>query len=410
MAKKEYVADFPSEIIKEGKVQVLVPKLEAYGVVPSDYAPSKAPVFYNPVMEFNRDLTVLAFKAYQHIVNHEISICEPLTSQGIRGLRFATEIENVKQVLLSDINKKAYSLAKHNIELNKLEDKIKLKHKDANCVLSCNASPKKRFDIIDIDPFGTPVPYLDSAFRALKNKGLLAATATDLAPLCGVHAKACVRKYGGKPLRTEYCHELAVRLLAGCMAVLAAKHDIGIRVLFSHSSDHYIRVYAQIGYGCKKADESLKSTGYILHCFKCLHRESTRQPFGNMQCPECGAKMDYAGPLWIGSIADQAFLEQVIAENQKTAFRNSAKITKLLSIAKNEAAAPATYYVLDKLSGKLNLPSPSVQSFLNTLQNNGFFAVVTHFNSRGIKTNAPALAMQKTLKKLVSENAKAENA
>jgi tRNA (guanine26-N2/guanine27-N2)-dimethyltransferase len=402
MAKKEYVADFPSEIIREGKVQVLVPKLEAYGVVPSDYAPSKAPVFYNPVMEFNRDLTVLAFKAYQRMVNHEISICEPLTSQGIRGLRFATEIEGVKKVLLSDINERAYNLAKHNIKLNNLEDKITLKHKDANCVLSCNASPKKRFDIIDIDPFGTPVPYLDSAFRALKNKGLLAATATDLAPLCGVHAKACVRKYGGKPLRTEYCHELAVRLLAGCMAMLAAKHDIGIRVLFSHSSDHYIRVYTQIGYGCNKADDSLKNMGYIMHCFKCLHREAPRQPFGNLQCPECGAKMDYAGPLWIGTIADEAFLEQVIEENQKTAFRNSAKITKLLSTAKKETEMPATYYVLDKLSGKLNLPSPSVQSFLTMLQNNGFRAVATHFNSRGIKTDAPALTTQKLLRESVT--------
>ena len=36
MADKEgYVADFPSEIIREGKVQILVPKLAAYGVVPS---------------------------------------------------------------------------------------------------------------------------------------------------------------------------------------------------------------------------------------------------------------------------------------------------------------------------------------------------------------------------------------
>ena len=102
--KEVYVADFPSEIIKEGKVQVFVPKLSAYGVVPSDYAPSKAPVFYNPVMEFNRDLTVLAFKAYQHMVNHEISICEPLTSQGIRGIRFAAEVDGVTKVLISDIN------------------------------------------------------------------------------------------------------------------------------------------------------------------------------------------------------------------------------------------------------------------------------------------------------------------
>ena len=90
----EYTPDFPSEVIREGKVQVLVPKLEAYGVLPSDYAPSKAPVFYNPVMEFNRDLTVLAFKAYQHMVNHEITICEPFTSQGIRGIRFAAEIDD----------------------------------------------------------------------------------------------------------------------------------------------------------------------------------------------------------------------------------------------------------------------------------------------------------------------------
>ena len=74
-----YTPDFPSEIIREGKVQVLVPKLEAYGVTPSDYAPSKAPVFYNPVMEFNRDLTVLAFQAYQRMLDREISICEPLT-------------------------------------------------------------------------------------------------------------------------------------------------------------------------------------------------------------------------------------------------------------------------------------------------------------------------------------------
>ena len=275
--KTGYVADFPSEIIKEGKVQILVPKLAAYGVVPSDYAPSKAPVFYNPVMEFNRDLTVLAFKAYQHTVNHEISICEPFTSQGIRGIRFAVEIEGVTRVLLSDISTSAVDLAKYNIELNKMENIITIEHKDANAVLSDNASPKKRFDIIDIDPFGTPVPFLDAAFRSIRNNGLIAATATDLAPLCGVHAKACVRKYGGKPLRTEYCHELAVRLLAGCMATVAAKHDIGIQILFSHSTDHYIRVYAQIGYGCQKADESLKSTGYILHCFGCMHRETTRQ-------------------------------------------------------------------------------------------------------------------------------------
>jgi len=179
--KSSYVPDFPSVIIKEGKAQVLVPDLKAYGVVPSDYAPSKAPVFYNPVMEFNRDLTVLAFRAYQKMVGHEIGICEPLTSQGIRGIRYSLEVDSVSHVMACDINHHAYELAQHNIELNNLQNKITLKYGDANRLLSSNASPKKRFDIIDIDPFGTPVPYLDSAFRALKNKGLT--TLTHSAPL-----------------------------------------------------------------------------------------------------------------------------------------------------------------------------------------------------------------------------------
>lgn len=400
MMAQEYTPDFPSETVQEGKIKLVVPNLEAYGVVPSDYAPSKAPVFYNPVMEFNRDLSVLAFKAYQRMVNHEITICEPLTSQGIRGIRYAAEVEGVTKVLLSDINKHAYDLANHNIKLNNLHDKITLKHKDANCVLSCNASPKKRFDIIDIDPFGTPVPYLDSAFRALKNKGLIAVTATDLAPLCGVHAKACVRKYGGKPLRTEYCHELAVRLLAGYMASTAAKNDIGIRILFSHSSDHYIRVYAQISYGCQKADESLKNTGYILHCFSCLHREVAHQSFCNLQCPECGAKMAHAGPLWIGRINDPEFVELVYTESKNSAFKNGAKITKLLTLIRGEASAPATYYVIDRLSKKLKLPAPSTQAFLGALSSRGYQAVQTHFNPRGVKTDASSVVMQKVLKEL----------
>jgi tRNA (guanine26-N2/guanine27-N2)-dimethyltransferase len=394
--------NFPSKIIREGKVQVLVPDLQAYGVVPSDYAPSKAPVFYNPIMEFNRDLAILAFKAYQHIVKHEITICEPLTSQGIRGIRYAAEIEGVQKLVLSDINKQAYELADYNIRLNKLEHKITLEHQDANCVLSCNASPKKRFDIIDVDPFGTPVHYLDSALRATKNKGMLAVTATDLAPLCGVHAKACVRKYGGKPLRTEYCHELAVRLLAGCMASLAARHDSGIRILFSHSSNHYIRVYGQIYYGCKKADQTLENIGYIFHCFNCMHRETTRNSFSNLHCPECGAKMEHAGPLWIDRIIDLDFLDSIIKESKKTAFKNNDKISNLLTLSRIEALAPATYYVVDKLSGKFNLPTPSVQEFIAALRTSGFQAAQTHFNSRGIKTNASATTMQSLLKRIVS--------
>jgi tRNA (guanine26-N2/guanine27-N2)-dimethyltransferase len=354
-------------------------------------------------MEFNRDLTVLAFQTFQRMINREITICEPLTSQGIRGIRFAKEVEGVKSVLLSDINRCAYALAKHNIQLNGLEGKVTIRHKEANCTLSCNASPKKRFDIVDIDPFGTPVTFIGSSIRALRNNGLLALTATDLAPLCGVHAKACVRKYGGKPMRTEYCHELALRFLAGCTASMAAKHDVGIKVLFSHSSDHYIRQYSQISYGAKRGDENIKNLGYILHCFNCLHREVVEKIFGKSTvCPECGEKMDYAGPLWIGDLWDQTFCDAMLAESKKIAFKDSARINKLLTLTTQEAQAPKTFYVLDKLTQKMNLPAIATQTFMDALKKAGYLAVPTHFNTRGIRTNASAIAMQKVLRELVA--------
>lgn len=112
--------------------------------------------------------------------------------------------------------------------------------------------------------------------------------------------------------------------------------------------------------------------------------------------------MDYAGPLWIGSISDPAFIDQITKENQITAFRNSAKITKLLNLTKNEAPLPVTYYVIDKLSGKLNSIAPSNQAFLDALHKYGFQAVLTHFNPRGIKTDATALNMHKVLKEIVA--------
>jgi tRNA (guanine26-N2/guanine27-N2)-dimethyltransferase len=181
---------------------------------------------------------------------------------------------------------------------------------------------------------------------------------------------------------------------------MAARQDIGIRIVFSHSTAHYVRVYAEIDYGAKKADESVRNLGHVLHCFNCLHRETENSLFGRcgVECPECGARMDYAGPLWLGNIFNKQFCGAMADENAHRAFRNSAKITQLLSLTSGEAEEQPTYYVLDKLSAKLGLPAPPVDTILRALKNKGFQAVQTHFNSRGIKSSASAKAIQEIVK------------
>ena len=71
------------------------------------------PVFYNPVMKFNRDTSVLLLKCFER----KFSICDPLAGTGIRGIRFLLELKNV-EVDMNDISEESVKLIKKNLKLN----------------------------------------------------------------------------------------------------------------------------------------------------------------------------------------------------------------------------------------------------------------------------------------------------
>jgi tRNA (guanine26-N2/guanine27-N2)-dimethyltransferase len=404
MTVNNYQPGFPVEIVQEGKVKVLVPRLRDFVRRPCDYAPSKAPVFYNPVMELNRDIAVLVVQSYQRLADHNITISEPLTGSGLRGIRFAAEVVGVESTIIGDINENAFKLANHNVQINGLADSVAVERQEANLALAIHSAPRTRFDVIDIDPFGSPVPFLDSAIRALKNHGLLAVTATDMASLCGVHPKTCLRKYGGKSLRTEYCHELAVRLLSGRLATVAAKYDIGVKVVFSHRGEHYIRVYATIDYEARSADLSLEDMGFVFHCFNCFHRETVRGPILSKHsprtCVECGSTLSVAGPLWLGKISDRDFDGLIEVELEKRKLKSDQRIANMLTLIKNESDSNVGYYVIDEMCDMLGLPVPSVEKVVEALEKQGFGSDLTHFNPRGIRAKAPAHVLANILKGL----------
>jgi tRNA (guanine26-N2/guanine27-N2)-dimethyltransferase len=384
---------FQTEQVQEGKARLWIPKR-------GDVLPSKLPVFFNPVMELNRDVAVLALQTFQGMSERDVDVCEPLAGCGVRGVRFAVEVEGVRYVWLNDINEKAAELARLNAKKNSVKELVSVENLDANLFLSQYAAPRRRFDYVDVDPFGSPAPYLESAIRAVRNGGLIALTATDMAPLCGVHPRACVRKYGGRPLRTEYCHELAVRLLAGSLATVSARHDVGVRMVFCHSTDHYIRVYAMANYGAQKADDSIKEMGYVQHCFNCFHRETIKGLFTPLKqkCPQCHNKLNTAGPLWLGKIFNKGFIQKMQIELSNKKLKQERRTGKLLFLAENEADSPATYYVIDKVCDKFGLPAPSTESIIKKLEKANYAATQTHFHKRGIRTNAPA----ETVKEIIS--------
>lgn len=72
------------------------------------------------------------------------------------------------------------------------------------------AHKNDRFDVIDLDPYGSPTIFLDSAVQAIKDGGLLLVTATDMAVLAGNTPETCYVKYGAVSLRTQSCHEMVI--------------------------------------------------------------------------------------------------------------------------------------------------------------------------------------------------------
>ncbi|MBO8173667.1 MAG: tRNA (guanine(26)-N(2))-dimethyltransferase [Thermococcus sp.] len=373
--------------ISEGKARVLVPKAERI---------YDAPVFYNPVMALNRDLSVLLLKVVK-----AKRVLDALSATGIRGIRYALETP-ATEVWMNDINPDAFELIIKNLGLN-FSGKIEIHEKKAilkgNKVLVATNLDANRlmneqfryFDFIDLDPFGSPMEFLDSALRSVKRKGVLAITATDTAPLCGAHPKACLRKYNAVPIRGELCHEAGLRILIGTVARYVAKYDMGFEVLFAYYKDHYFRAFLRFKDGAKKGDETLEKLGY-------LYFNENNGKFG-IERSFLPSKPKAYGPLWLGELKNQEIVEEMHKLAEKEEIAKKKKVLKFLGIIKEELDVPF-FYDTHALARRNNLEARKVAKIIEILEEEGYKATRTHFSPTALKTNAPFEEVLEALKSL----------
>ncbi|ESS08919.1 MAG: N2,N2-dimethylguanosine tRNA methyltransferase, partial [uncultured archaeon A07HN63] len=147
-------------------------------------------VFFNPEMELNRDITVAVLRAYQEREPRVATYLDAMAASGIRGVRAASE---GYEVTCCDTDSEAVELARENLARNDLDGTVV--ERDVNALLH-----EELFDIVDLDPFGTPIPFADAAFGQTRN--MVCVTATDTAPLCGAHLDSGKRKYSAVPRNT----------------------------------------------------------------------------------------------------------------------------------------------------------------------------------------------------------------
>ncbi len=360
--------------VREGSARILVPKAERI---------YDAPVFYNPVMSLNRDISVLVARVLE-----PKRVLDALSATGIRGIRYALE-SPAEEVWLNDISDEAYSLMKRNVALNfegELyeegdrsylwgEKLIVINKGDANKLMAENF---RYFDLVDLDPFGSPMEFLDTALRSVKRKGVLAVTATDTGVLCGAYARACRKNYLAEPIRGELCHEAGLRILIGTVVRYSAKYDLGVDVLLAYYRDHYFRAFLRFKSGAKKAEKSLSELGYL------WQDESGKFEYEKVFLPE---KPKAFGPMWLGPLKDSEFMERLSKELKsfEPAHKKTGPFVKLLA---GELDIPF-HYDTHALARRNGLEVRKVSEVIEKLGELGYRASRTHFSPTAVKTDAP---------------------
>ena len=219
--------------------------------------------FMNPAMAPARTRSVLLLQdALEHgWINGDrpIRALDALCATGIRVRRWRNEIKPDMQdrlyITANDLDREAldWALNSTNTDVEipipqSIDDEqiqphfiekngIRFQNQDARLAMIQGS-----FQWIDIDPFGSPVTFIDAALQALGRVGVLEVTATDTAALTGSSATSGMRRYGHKGIVDLYAHDDAIRVLLGTIATRAAQLDRAIEPILALFDGHHVRV------------------------------------------------------------------------------------------------------------------------------------------------------------------------
>ncbi|KAK8179391.1 S-adenosyl-L-methionine-dependent methyltransferase [Phyllosticta citribraziliensis] len=522
--------------VREGLAHILVPPNAATSTDPKkankgESDEERQKVFYNPIQQFNRDLSVLAIYAFgesflaekeakrkqqdkrkakakankkrkpvgdgheeQHTGNENkrqrtgdeaeknaeeaeqnastngvakkpaFRILDALSASGLRALRYAKEIPFATSITGNDLSPDAVRAMKLNVIHNQVEDVVKPNAGNAVAHMyqfvgeDIATASQPKYHVIDLDPYGSAVPFLDGALQAVTDGGLLCVTCTDAGVFNSFgYPEKAYSLYGGLPVKGHHAHEGGLRLILHSIATTAAKYGIAIEPLLSLSIDFYARVFVRV----KKSPADVKFlAGKSMLVYNCdsgcgawtpqfIGKTSTvhgkkgpfykygmaQGPSAPTNCPHCGFKTHIAGPMYGGPLHNPAFIEKILGylpDLDKEVYATTERIEGMLRTAHDEtlfspaeSASPYPeepspiipqidpaltdshpfFFDISGLARVLHCQAPSGAAIKGALRHAGYRTTRTHCRAGAIKTDAPWAAVWEIMREWVRQKA-----
>jgi tRNA (guanine26-N2/guanine27-N2)-dimethyltransferase len=418
-------------------------------------------VFYNKVQVFNRDLSILVISLFSEIYGRErldeynkklerytstanpsskpapwkslegISILDALAATGLRSIRYLKEIQGVRQVTINDLLPAATTQALKNCQLNQVdESKVNINTEDATMFMYRHRDHLTRYDVIDLDPYGSAAPFIDAAVQAVSDGGLLCVTCTDMTVLSGNYPEVCFAKYGSAPLKPSYVHEMSLRILLHALDSAANKYSRHIYPWLSISVDFYVRVFVRVFESPVEVKRSSMKRGMLHQSTQCpsffvqplghisagkrMQKSMDESTIGERseepvktggltyssavvsvpsRCPETGGNMKIGGPFWTHALHDQhvvdAILERLQDAEQLPYISTATRIKGILSSVSEELKDVPFHYNLSDLASAIRIKNPTLLEMQSAIINAGYRVSQFHREPLAIKTDAP---------------------
>lgn len=332
-------------------------------------------------MRFDRDLNVAVVRALYPPGRGDRRGWEMLAATGVRGLRLVEETAAFAGWDFTEQNPAAFAVLERNARESGHAG-LAVHLGDARVPVA-----ERVFDYVDLDPFGTPAPYLDAALRAVAPAGVLAVTATDMPVLTGVARGVCEQRYGGRPIRGAQGPEGGLRILIAHLVRSAANRSLGLAPILAYVHDHYVRVFLR-SYPSEGPAAGDRRIGDPTALGSAIPPISGSGPFG---------------PMWLGPLFDP---ELVARLEVPPSSERPDELRRFLERIREESTADRPfYYEPNTLASTLHLAEPPpLKPLLEALRADGFVAARSHIRPSAFRTTAPRPIVEAAARRLRSDH------
>lgn len=388
--------------MSESGINFLLPEVEN-PEPESKHIPRRSdPVFYNPRQGLNRDLSIMVLHAVRELNISKLErVVETFSGTGIRALRYTLQVPGIQDLFINDISPRSIDLTKKNFELHRDNHHVNLHYynQDANLFFLKLREEDHFLDFIDIDPYGTPAPYIHNALLTLEKSGVLAVTATDMPVITGKFPEKAYRLYqipNYKVSNRSYCHEIGLRMLIAYVQREGFFFKKRFVPLLSFYADHYVRIFFHQD-SSTTIDKIIQSHGYVTDCTHCGKRDFFfwKESFSHKRlCSNCSASVRPIGPIYLGPLHSNRIVDKLQEYLQTFPKQNlmdrRQRLDRIVPLFKEDLKITLPwYYELGNISKKHKFSIHSPQYLIDKLLEHGQQASLTHFDGQAIRTDYP---------------------